>query len=331
LVIFGVVQVILGLLAALMVPLVALSAFLSRLAPGAAMRPGQFVSGVATYAFIAAAFLALGIGSVQMKRWARALTLVTSWYWVIVGAMGTVLLTAVLPVAMRSALAQAQQNASDAPSANITTGVMAVMITLMIVFLAFFLILVPIAFIVFYSRKDVELTCRDRDPIPRWTDHVPLPVLGASLVFIFGALYSLLVAVTTPMFPFFGHYLTGIPAAACLMAFGALDFYLGIAFFRLQSSGWWIAVVAAPLRMLAVALSYSTDGMIQAYSKMGWSDQQMNAVSSSPFFRSHAIFWWSGFMMLIFFSYLLWLKRYFRSPVPPTPVETFPLQTAAAP
>ena len=75
LVIFGIVQIILGLLAALMVPFMVLGAFMSRLSPGgAAMRPSQFVSGVATYAFIAAAFLALGIGSVQKKRWARALT-----------------------------------------------------------------------------------------------------------------------------------------------------------------------------------------------------------------------------------------------------------------
>src|SRR5271169_675382 len=43
LMIFGVVQIILGLLAALMVPIIALSAFVSRLAPGRAMRPGQFV------------------------------------------------------------------------------------------------------------------------------------------------------------------------------------------------------------------------------------------------------------------------------------------------
>jgi hypothetical protein len=64
LVIFGVFQIILGLLAALMVPFVALGAFMSRLAPGGAMRPGQFISGVATYAFAAAALLSLGVGSV---------------------------------------------------------------------------------------------------------------------------------------------------------------------------------------------------------------------------------------------------------------------------
>jgi hypothetical protein len=133
LVIFGVFQIILGLLAALMVPLVALGAIMSRLAPGGAMRPGQFISGVASYAFVAAALIGLGIGSVQMKRWARALTLVTSWYWLITGALITVLLTAVLPVTMRDVLAQARNNTPGGPSPEISTGIMAVILTLMII------------------------------------------------------------------------------------------------------------------------------------------------------------------------------------------------------
>jgi len=327
LIIFGVGQIILGLLAALMVPLVALAAFMSRLAPGGSMRPGQFVSGVATYAFTAVVFLALGIGSVQMKRWARALTLVTAWYWLILGTLGTVVLTAVLPVTMRTALAQAQQNASNGPSPEVTTGVMAVIVTLMIVIFTFFLVLVPIAFIVFYGRQDVAETCRQRDPVERWTDRAPLPVLGASVAFFTGSLYSLMLGVTNPMFPFFGRYLTGIPAAGCLVAFAALDMYLAVAMFRLQSSAWWIAVIASPVRMLAVALSYNRAGLMQAYSKMGWSDAQMDMLNSSPIFRSRIILWWGVIFMLGFFGYLLWLKRYFKSPAP-QPTETVPVQAA---
>lgn len=326
LVIFGVAQIILGLLAALMVPPIALSAFMSRVAPGGAMRPGQVVSGVVTYAFIAAALLALGIGSVRMKRWARALTLVTSWYWLILGTLGTVSLTAALPVTMRTALAQAQQNSAGTSSPEITTGVMAVIITVVIVFFAFFLVLVPIAFLIFYSRNDVAETSRHRDPVERWTDQAPLPVLGASIAFFTGSLYSLLVGLTTPMFPFFGHYLTGIPAAGCLVALAALDLYLAIALFRLRLSAWWIAILAAPLRMLAVALSYSRAGLMEAYSKMGLSDEQMNTLNSSPLFRSRVFLWWGVILMLAFFGYLLWLKRYFKAPYPGTPAEVLPFQ-----
>ena len=313
LVVFGVLQIILGLLAALMIPLIALGAFMSRLGPGGAMRPGQFISSVVTYASLAAAFITLGIGSMQMKRWARALTLVTSWYGLITGVLVTVLMTAALPVAMRSALAQAQHNAPG-PSPALSTGIMAVILTIIIIFAAVFLILVPIAFIIFYSRQDVAETCRHRDPVERWTDRTPLPVLGASVVLAIGATYLLLVGATTPLFPFFGRYLTGIPAAVCFLVTAALDAYIAVTLFRLHSIGWWIAMVTVPIRLLSMALTYARADMMQAYSKIGMSDAQLKVLNSNPMFRGHIFLWWGLTSMVVLFSYLLWLKRYFKAP-----------------
>jgi len=312
--VFGVFQIILGLLAALMVPLVALSAFMSRLSPGGTMRAGQFFSGVATYAFIAAALLALGIGSVQMKRWARALTLVTSWYWLIMGALVTVLLTAVLPVTMRTVLAQMKQSGPETPSPAASTAVMAVILTLMIIFMAFFLVVVPLAFVIFYSRKDVAETCRHRDPVERWTDRTPLPVLFASVVLFTGAVYLLVTGVTTPLFPFFGRYLTGVAGAACFLAMAALDIYLAIALFRLQAAAWWIAICTLAVRLFSMALTYARADMMTAYSKLGMSDAQLQMMNSSPMLRGHVLLWWSLLSMVFFFGYLLWLKKYFRRP-----------------
>lgn len=325
LVIFGVFQIILGLLAALMIPLMALGAFMSRLGPAGSMRPGQFFSGVATYGFIAAALLALGIGSVQMKRWARALTLVTSWYWLVMGALATVLLTAILPVFMRGALAQMKQGGANSPSPELSAGIMAVFLTLVIVFMAFFLVLVPIAFVIFYSRKDVAETCRRRDPVERWTDRTPLPVLGASVVFFAGALYLLLTGITMPMFPFFGRYLTGLAGSLCFIVMAALDTYLAVALYRLQSSGWWIAVFAAVVRLVSVALTYARADLMQAYSRMGMSDAQLQVLNSNPMLRGHVLLWWGLLSMLLFFGYLLWLKRYF-TVTSSTHIEVLPAQ-----
>lgn len=312
LIIFGVFQIILGLLAALMVPFMALGAVMSHLTPGGAMRPGQIISGVATYAFLAAVLFALGIGSIQSRRWARALTLVTSWYWLVLGVLGTVLITAMLPVMMRSVLAQMKQTGTDSPSPEMSTGVMAVILTVIILFAAFFLILVPLAFVIFYSREDVAETCRRRDPAPRWTDRTPLPVLGASVAIFAGAVYMLLIGLTMPMFPFFGRYLTGVAGAACFLVLGILDFYISIALFRLQESGWWLAIVALAVRTLSTVLTYSRTDLMQAYSKAGMSDAQLQALNSNPMFRGHVLLWWSLLSMLLFFGYLLWLKRYFR-------------------
>lgn len=330
LVIFGILQIILGLLSALMVPFVALGAFLSHLGPGGAMRPGQIIGGILTYTFIAAAMVTLGIGSVQAKRWARALTLVTSWYWLIMGVIITISLTAALPVMMRSAMAQMKQTATDGgPSPQVSTGVMAVIVTLIIIFAAFFLVIVPLAFVIFYGREDVNQTCRRRDPVDRWTDRTPLPVLGASVVLFIGALYLLLTGMTVPVFPFFGKYLSGIGGVACFFVLAALDIYLSTALFRLQSSGWWIAVLTLPIRLLSIVLTYAKADRMQAYAKMGMSDAQVQMLNSNPMLRGNAFLWWSLISMLLFFGYLLWLKRYF---VPPAtaPAATSP-ETSPAP
>lgn len=316
LVVFGVAQIILGLMAALMIPFIALGAFMSRLAPGGAMRPGQLASGVVTYAFMATVLIALGVGSVQMKRWARAITFVLSWYWLVMGALFTILLTAMLPMAVRSILAQAQRNAPSGPSPEISTGVMAVFLTFIIIFVALFLVVVPIAFIAFYGRKDVAETVRQRDPVERWTDRTPLPVLGCSLIFAFGALYLLLMGLTAPMFPFFGRYLTGVTGSLGLIVLSALDLYISIALFRLQSSGWWLAMLTLPIRLLSMAITYARADVMRAYSEMGMSDAQMKMLSANPMMRGHIVLWWSLISIVLLFVYLLWLKRYFGKPAP---------------
>jgi len=325
LVIFGVIQIILGLMAAMMVPLIALGAFVSRLAPGGAMRPGQYVSASATYLFLAGALVWLGVGSMRTRRWARSLTLVISWYWLILGLLLTVLLTGVLPVAMRTAL-QMQQNTPGAPSASVPTGVMAVILTIIIVFCAIFFVGVPIAFVVFYSRADVAATCRYRDPVEPWTDRAPLPVLGASIVFFVGAMYLLVTGLSTPVFPFFGRYVTGIAGFACFLILAALDTYLAFAIFRLKAVGWWLAMLTVPIRLFSMALTFAKADMMQAYSKMGMSDAQLQMLQSSPFVRSHVILWWSLMSLVIFLGYLIWLKRYFKTPAVSSPVESLSAQ-----
>lgn len=324
LVLFGILQIILGLLAALMIPLAMLGVFMSRFAPGATMHPAQIVSGIVSYGVIAAAFVTLGIGSIRMLRWARALTLVSSWYWLVVGVLVTILLTAVMPMAMRTALAKAQQNTPNAPPPELTTGIMAVMVTFFIVFAALFLVAIPIAFIVFYSRNDVALTCRHRDPVERWTDRAPLPILGASVVLFVGALYMFVTGISTPLFPFFGRYLTGIAGGACFFVLGAIDLYLAVGIFRLQSSAWWIAVLLSPVRLLSMALSYARADLMQAYGKLGFSDTELQTLNSTPMFRSHVILWWSLISLILFFAYLIWLKRFFKPPAAALPETLAP-------
>jgi hypothetical protein len=56
--------------------------------------------------------------------------------------------------------------------------------------------------------------------------------------------------------------------------------------------------------------------MMQAYSKVRMSDTQLKMLNSNPMFRGHILLWWGLISMILFFAYILWLKRYFKAPTP---------------
>jgi hypothetical protein len=76
-----------------------------------------------------------------------------------------------------------------------------------------------------------------------------------------------------------------------------------------------------------MGITYARADMMQAYSKMGMSDQQLQMMNSNPMLRGHVLLWWSLLSMVFFFGYLLWLKRYFRT-ASSTPAAALPAQVS---
>lgn len=308
--IYGIVEIILGGVAALMIPFMLLGAAFSRQVAGGPMPAGSYVNGICSYALVAALLVTLGVGSIRARRWAWALNLILSWVWLIIGVVATVALTVLMPPIFAASFRQAAAQTPNAPP--LPTGVLAVILTFVIVFLSIFFVVLPIAFLLFYRRKDVEETCKRRDPVERWTDRCPLPVLAVSLLLGFGAVYCLLMAVTTPLMPFFGRYLTGMAGAVVLVALAGIDVFLAYALYRLRLAGWWLAVSALVLRLISAILTFRRADLMQAYSKMGWSETRVQQMSANPAFRGGTIvLWWSVVAMLLFLGYMLWIKRYF--------------------
>jgi len=318
--IYGIVEIILGGLSALLIPFMLLGAVFSRKIAGGGMPAGSYVSGICSYSFAAALLITLGVGSIRARRWAWALNLILSWVWLIAGVIATIGITVFMPGIFAASFRQAASQSPDAPP--VPTGVLAVVLTFMIVLMSVFLVLLPIAFLLFYRRKDVEETCKRRDPVERWTDRSPLPVLAVSVLFGCGAVYYLLLAVTTPLVPFFGRYLTGLPGSAALVVIAAVDLFLSISLYRLRLAAWWIAVGMVVLRMISAILTFRRADLLQAYSKMGWSQTQLQQMSTNPGFRSGTVFlWWSVAFIALFLGYLVWIKRYFRGPAAPGALE----------
>jgi hypothetical protein len=190
---------------------------------------------------------------------------------------------------------------------------MAVILTLIIVLVAILFVVAPLAFLLFYRSRNVEETCKHRDLSPRWTDRLPLPILAFGLLAACGGTYTLLLAFTTPLFPFFGRYLTGLLGTGALLLLAAVDAVVAILFFRLQIAGWWLAVVAMTFRMVSAAVTFARGNLFQAYSRMGWSQKQLQLMEGNPMFRSSAFLWWSLGFMVLYLGFLLWTRRYFPS------------------
>ena len=305
--IFGIIQIWLGGLCALMCPLALFGLMMSRKVSGISTPMTSQFLGVLWYALMAAIFITLGIGSIQARRWAHALSLILAYIWLIGGSLVVVLLTAIMPIAMKTGLHQAGSNQAPA-------GVMAVIVTVGIAFAALFLIVLPIAFLVFYSKHDVIETCRQRDPLERWTDHCPLPVLAMSLLFASSAFYYLLTGIAKPLLPFFGIYLSGIRGTIAFLLLALLEAYFARAFFTLKPTGWWVAVFTRGVLFISAVITVTRSSLMDAYVKMGMSSRELQQLNSNPLAHSKAILFFGLSFSLILFGYLLWLKKYFKNP-----------------
>jgi len=303
--VFGIIQILLGLLAMLGIPFILLSALVSLKTTGSRMPVGSYLQGMSSYALMAALLITLGIGSLRARRWAWAITLITSWIWLIVGIVMTVMMTAVMPTAVVAAM---KATGSAAPMSR---GVIAVVLTLIIVLFAVLLIATPAAFLIFYHRKDVEETCKRRDPHERWTDRCPLPVLAVSLIFSYAVVYYALDSFTVPIIPFFGRWLTGWQGALACLLLGALDAFIAISIFRLKIVGWWVALTALAVRLISSILTLLRGNLFEAYSKMGMPQKQLEMMGSNPAMRSGVMLWSTLVFTLALLGYLVWIKRYF--------------------
>jgi len=308
LVIFGILEIGGGAMAALAIPIALFGAMVSRKATGGGMPMGSLFVTVLAYALASAVLVTLGIGATQAKRWARALNLIVSWVWLIGGSLVTVLIVFIFPSAVGAGL---QAAAKQDPNAQVSTAAMAVILTLMIMFLAIFFVAVPLAFLLFYRSGNVEETCKRRDPVERWTDRLPLPILAFGLMASFEAVYYFLQGVAAPLFPFFGRYLTGLPGALAFVVIAALDVYIAVSFFRMKVAGWWVAVLTVLVRLSSAAITFARGNLFQAYSRMGWSQAEIDRLQRNPLFRGGVFLWWSLGFMVVYLGFLLWTKRYF--------------------
>jgi len=256
------------------------------------------------YSVFAAYLFAVGIGSIRKRRWAPALALVVSWIWLISGVFSSAMLILIMPHIM----------VLVPPS---SARMVAVFVTAMV---AFFYVLLPLVFILFYGREDVRATVEAHDPQTRWTDRVPLPVLGVSLVLAFGALV-LIANASRPVIPLFGTVLSGPAATLTMLALAGLLAFVAVQLFRLKESAWWTLVLLQIIGGVFAAFTLTRTDINRVYEQMGVMTPQIRAMHLEQIFGNPLLWALAAVAWIAYFAFLIWMRRYFGRFAPRTRAE----------
>lgn len=299
LVIYGFLQIAMGGFAALMVPLMLLSVAFNPQPGGASL--AQMIPAAGMYAVIAVALVWLGVGSIGGRRWARALTLVLAWMWMVMGAMSLVGIILWMPDMSQVLAAQGQ---------NMPPQAITLMYVVMIGTMSCMYVVLPGIFIAFYQRADVKATCDAKDPHVRWTDRCPLPVLSLSLLMGIGATSVLWSASYGFVAPLFGIILKGVPGALFFLGLSLLFGYLAWATYKLKLQAWWATLACVVLFSLSTIVSFSRLTLMDLYREMKFPEDQLKMMEEMGVLDMNVPLMMTVGLAL-FVGYLLWVRRYY--------------------
>jgi hypothetical protein len=313
LIIFGVLIAALGAIQLLFVPLIVLAQFAAPKGTAVTPTPQMIIPGVIFCAISAACFIWLGIGSMLCRRWARAILLILSWTWLVMGIVGMIYLAILFPQIMSTI--DAAQPPGQKP---IPQGVKTAIMMMQAIFAFVMYVLMPGALVLFYRSKHVKATCEARDPVVRWTDRCPLPVLAVSLWAAFGAAALLAFPFCyNGLVPFFGVFLSGITGSAVCVAIALFWGYAARALYRLELAGWWIMLAGTLLFGASGFVTHMRHDLMEVYRLMGYPETQIAQLQQFNVFRGPMLAWSTLAFAIPLLAYLLFIRRFFTRRAPP--------------
>jgi len=312
--VFGIALIALGGLCLLFVPLTALGQLVAAKTTGQSnlrmMLPSLLMYGV-----LGVLFFTLGIGSIKGRRWARAVTLVLSWAWLVTGVISILMFIWIGPAFLK---AVSETQGEPLPPAART-----IMMVVAIGFMGVFLVLVPGLLLLFYGSSHVKATVEAMDPQPRWTDACPLPVLAVSLLAAFGAVTLLTMPVAyNGTIPLFGAILSGFAGSILWLVLAALLGYAAWNIYHLRVTGWWIVVCMLVALTISNVITFSRIDLMALYRTMGYPEEQLELLEKVNIFTPAQIVGWSVVWVVPILGYLIFIKKHFRRAIAAQPAVT---------
>jgi len=311
LVVFGVFHLLVALFFLFGLALMTSAAFLQGALPepdgaAAVAQPGTGgLLGVAMiYLLIAGAFGWLGVGSILGRRWARALSLVVGWYWLITGALSfvfVVILWGSIAEMIESSMASVPEASGGSPE-----GMTGFVLSFMLLIIGLFGILAPGALVLFYRSPDVRATCERKDPTPRWTDTRPLPILALMMLHLGPALGVFYLPASNYVTAAFGRVISGEVAFLYTGAMAVASLWCAWRLWHLDVRGWWGAVAFWVASGISSAFLFVGDTQAQLYEAMGLADDQAFTI---PFSEMGPL---AALSSLAFLIFLLYTKQFMK-------------------
>lgn len=254
------------------------------------------------YIAMAAVFIALGIGSIQARRWAQSLTLLLSWLVLLGGAMILVFMFFYAGSIFEQIGALTQEDPVVLKTVSLIT-----YISIMV-----FLIIIPAIFILVYRSKYVVQTVRKYHPEESWTDKCPLPLMAHSFFLLYISIIPLFFISYGFFAPFFGLFLIGVPAAMVWLANSLICIYLAVQVFRLDIRAWHYSLFLVVLWTISSFITFLYHDYIEIYKHMNIPYEQYGLLENMDYFsRSNVLI----LISLSFVSYLIfyfYAKKYFK-------------------
>jgi hypothetical protein len=301
---FGILLVLLGCICALFVPLMIVGQAFSAASSGVPADFRLMAPVIVQYVGLAVAFIALGIGSMKARRWARALVLIVAWSWLVTGIVSTGVMAILMPKMLAS---------SPAGGPAMSDPVRNVVLAVTVIFMAVIFVILPGILVLFYGSRHVKATVDARDPVPRWTDACPLPVLALSLgLGLAAASTSAVLATYRSVVPVFGLLVTGVPGTGILLGMTVLWAYAAWSTYRLRPAGWWTVLLCFLVLSASSALTFARVDMLEMYRLMGYPERQIAQIQQSGILTSRLLVSLILVGPIPFVGYLLWVKRFFR-------------------
>jgi MFS family permease len=259
----------------------------------------------------------LGVGCILTRRWAWKLALSAGWLWVLLVVTGVIAYAFIIPQFVQNLTALASTTVPSGGSSPSPTfggpSLQMFFILLGVLIVVMFYLAPAIALIIVFGLKSTRVTCEFRDPTPRWTDAVPVPVLVLWLLFVttaFGLValapgYWGLVPFTVKVDPRVSVPIWMLVLIALVLASRDLA--------AMRMRGWWLSLAIVICGGAAGAIMMQHIDPMLAYQNASIPEEQKKKMIEMATNISYWII--PAVSSVLITCYVFWLRRFF-APAP---------------